>query len=69
MAHNLLRAGGVFAYFAGQTVKYSHEHLEALFRHFDDIRLLKVSGLTPPKNCDYWKHDYMVLPIARRSTD
>ena len=69
VARKLLRTGGVFAYFSGQTVKYSHEHLEALFRHFDDIRLLKVGGIKPPKDCDYWKHDYMVLPIARRSAD
>ena len=69
VANKLLKPGGIFTYFAGQSMQFSHVHLEALFDVFDSVRLYRVNGLNPPEDCDYWKLDYMVLASARSSAD
>lgn len=67
-ANRLLRPGGIFSYFAGQTEQFSHVHLEALFKHFEAVRLYRVGGLAPPEDCEYWHLDYMVLASARSTS-
>jgi guanidinoacetate N-methyltransferase len=61
IARDLLRPGGTFVYFAGQTTRFSEEHAEAMLKLFDDVRLFRVGGLEVPEDCDYWHGDDMVL--------
>ena len=66
IAYRLLRPGGIFVYFAGQTSRFSEEHAETMLDLFNEVRLLRVNGLRPPADCDYWNADYMVLASGRR---
>ena len=69
IARRLLRPDGVFSYFAGQPTEFSHLHLNALFTHFNVIKLYRVDGLEPPEECEYWHRDYMILASARVEGD
>ena len=61
IARKLLRPGGTFVYFAGQTTCFSEVHAEAMLELFPDVRLFRVDGLEVPEDCDYWDVDHMVL--------
>ena len=65
----LLRPGGVLAYYSGADLNFPRDQLELLLVHFDEVKLLKVSGLQPYPHpaCDYWNQDFMVVPVARKS--
>lgn len=66
LAPSLLTSDGVFVCYSDDTKQFRSEHLELLLTHFDEVTLRKVSGLTPPRDCEYWKHRHMVIPAARR---
>lgn len=68
-AKRLLRPGGTFVYFTGQTSRFSEEHAETLLELFDDVHLFRVNDLEPPEDCDYWDDDHMVLASGRRAID
>ncbi len=66
VAPSLLRGSGVFVCYSDDTKRFRSEHLELLLTHFDEVTLRKVTGLEPPKDCEYWQHGHMVIPAARR---
>lgn len=66
VAPSLLRDSGVFVCYSDDTKQFRSDHLELLLTHFDEVTLHKVTGLVPPKDCEYWKHSHMVIPAARR---
>ena len=68
-AKRLLRPGGTFVYFTGQTSRFSEEHSETLLELFDDVHLFRVNALEPPPDCDYWDEEHMVLASGRRGID
>ena len=69
VAKQLLRPGGTFVYFTGQTSSFDQEHARVLLDLFDDVHLFRVNGLEPPADCDYWGDDHMVLASGRRSRE
>ncbi len=63
----LLRNEGVFVYYSDETEEFRAEHLKLLLRHFDEVKLIKVSGLEPPPDCEYWDSSHMIVPVARKT--
>lgn len=65
----LLRPGGVLAYYSGADATFPRDQLEQLLTHFDEVLLLKVSGLAPYPHpaCDYWNQPFMVVPVATKA--
>jgi guanidinoacetate N-methyltransferase len=66
-AARLLRNGGAFVCYSDETVDFRSEHLELLLAEFDEVKLVKVSDLSPGQDCEYWKSTHMVVPVARRN--
>jgi guanidinoacetate N-methyltransferase len=67
IAPSLLRRGGIFVYYSDETFEFRSEHLAMLLTHFDEVKLIKVSGLKPGNDCEYWGADHMIVPVARRT--
>lgn len=63
-APNVLIPGGVLTMYSDETIDFRAEHLRLLLAHFDEVKLVKVTGLRPPPDCEYWQHDHMVIPVA-----
>ncbi len=65
LAPYLLRQHGVLTYYSDETIEFRVEHLKLLLTHFAKIKLIKVSGLKPFPNCEYWHDSTMIIPVAR----
>jgi guanidinoacetate N-methyltransferase len=68
IAPQLLRCNGILAYYSDENLDFRAEHLRLLLTYFNEVKLIKVSGLNPPLDCEYWHDECMVLPIARKIT-
>ena len=66
-APGLLRPGGVLTHYSDETIDFRPEHLRLLLDYFDEVKLLKVTGLRPTADCEYWHDSTMVVPIARKN--
>ncbi len=67
-APRLLRSRGILTLYSDETMNFRTEHLELLLTHFDEVKLVKVTGLQPPPDCEYWHETHMILPVARNLT-
>ncbi|HET7460745.1 MAG TPA: class I SAM-dependent methyltransferase [Longimicrobium sp.] len=56
-----LRPGGVFTYYSNEIDSVSRRHQRALFRHFREVSFTVCEPLYPPKDCNYWWADSMVV--------
>jgi spermidine synthase len=61
-----LRPGGVFTFYTGYADALPPEHMELLRKHFSSVRLYHVEGLKPPKDCQYFHHSRMVVPVCTK---
>jgi len=61
----LLRDEGTLVCYSDETITFRSEHLSLLLTSFDEVKLVKVSGLQPPEDCEYWSESHMVVPVAR----
>lgn len=68
VAPQLLRDGGFLTLYSNETIDFRPQHLKLLLSHFDEVKLIEVTGLTPPANCEYWRSDLMVIPVARKGS-
>jgi guanidinoacetate N-methyltransferase len=59
-----LRDGGVFTYYSNEIDSMARRHQRALFEHFRDISFSVCRPLFPPKDCNYWWADSMVITRA-----
>jgi guanidinoacetate N-methyltransferase len=60
----LLRPGGVLTLFSDETTEFRSEHLSLLLASFSEIRLLRLDGLEPPPDCEYWSSSTMTIPVC-----
>jgi spermidine synthase len=67
-APRLLTDTGTLVCYSDETIDFRGEHLRLLLEHFTEVKLVKVSGLCPPPECEYWQYDHMVVPVARCPT-
>jgi hypothetical protein len=65
-AAKCLRKGGIFTYYTNEIDTFSRRHQRLVFEHFDSLSLEVVRGLRPPKDCNYWWADSMVVAKAVR---
>jgi guanidinoacetate N-methyltransferase len=65
VASALLKPGGLLTYYSDETTDFRPDHLQLLLTHFDEVTLKKITGLEPYPDCEYWREDHMVVPIAR----
>lgn len=56
-----LNAGGLFTYYTGEIDSISNEHQRLLFKYFRQINICLEENLKPPKTCQYWWNDTMVV--------
>ncbi len=63
-ARPLLNAGGRLAVYSDETTDFRPEHLKLWLENFDEVRLVKVEGLEPPADCEYWSTSTMVIPVG-----
>jgi spermidine synthase len=59
-----LREGGVFTYYSNEIDSVSRRHQRRLFEFFSTVTFSVVRPLFPPKDCNYWWADSMVLARA-----
>jgi len=65
-AFRLLKDDGVFTYFSDEPLDISKPHLQELRKAgFANVGF-KICRVRPPKTCEYWKHDTLVVPIVRK---
>ena len=65
-AHRLLKPGGIFTYYSDEREKLSEEHLALLeSAGFKSIKT-HLCEISPPENCEYWDHKYIVVPEVRK---
>jgi len=64
----VLRRGGILTYYSGVACGFPDDQIRLLLTHFDEVKLLKVSGLEPYPHpaCDYWNQPCMIVPVARK---
>jgi guanidinoacetate N-methyltransferase len=67
-APRLLSDRGTLVCYSDETTEFRSEHLTLLLSRFDEVKLVKVAGLTPPADCEYWQGDHMIVPVARCPT-
>ena len=65
LAPRLLRPGGVLTLYSDETLNFRREHLALLLTYFDEVKLIKITGLRPPPDCEYWQEGTMVIPVAK----
>lgn len=56
-----LRPGGVFSYYSNEIDSLSRRHQRALLKHFREISFTVCEPLYPPRDCNYWWADSMVV--------
>ena len=65
-AFRLLKDDGVFTYFSDEPKGISERHQKELKKAgFTGINF-KICKVKPPKTCDYWKHNTIVIPIVKK---
>ena len=64
VARKLLKPDGVLTYYSDETTRFRAEHLHLLLSHFKRVELIRVDGLQPPADWEYWSADHMIVPIA-----
>lgn len=67
-AYRLLKVGGVFTYFSDERNKISNKHLYELKKAgFKSTNIdYKICRVFPPKSCEYWKHNTIIVPIITK---
>lgn len=60
----ILKRKGRLTFFPDETVPFRQDHLTLLLNHFSEVHLHRLDGLKPPKGCEYWEHNSMVVPIC-----
>jgi spermidine synthase len=59
-----LRPGGIFTYYSNEIDSVSRRHQRALFKYFRQISFSVCTPLFPPKDCNYWWADSMIIAKA-----
>jgi len=65
-ARELLQVGGVLTVYSDETTDFRPEHLKLWLDNYEEVRLVKVEGLQPPPDCEYWNQTTMVIPVGTR---
>jgi guanidinoacetate N-methyltransferase len=63
-AQKLTAAGGTFTFYSGCEFGLPLRLQDELLRRFGTVRLERVSGLTPPDDCNYWISSQMIVAFA-----
>jgi spermidine synthase len=61
-----IKKGGLFTYYSNEIDSVSRRHQRCLLQHFDSVTFSVVRPLFPPKDCNYWWADSMVLISATK---
>lgn len=61
-----LRPGGAFTYYSGAPNTLPEDRLEFLLNHFTEVSMFKLSGLNPPRDCQYYRSSTMIVPVCRK---
>ncbi len=61
-----LNPGGVLTFYSDAARSLSGDILELILDRFDEVKLIKVSGLQPPPDCQYWSSSSMLVPVCRK---
>ena len=56
-----LKDGGIFTYYSNEIDSVSRRHQRALFKYFKEISCSVCHPLFPPKDCNYWWADSMII--------
>ena len=59
-----LNPGGVFTFFSATSDRIPPKHLELLEQSFTECRYYNVTGLRPPKDCQYYQSSKMLVPVC-----
>lgn len=59
-----LKPGGVFTFYGGEPDVLPDEDMELLGSLFSEVSIEYATGLKPPQDCQYYKHDRMLVPIC-----
>jgi guanidinoacetate N-methyltransferase len=59
-----LKQGGIFTYYSNEIDSVSRRHQRALLKHFTSATFSVCHPLFPPKDCNYWWADSMVVVKA-----
>ena len=59
-----LKPGGVFTYYSGCPEKVPDKSMELLRSCFSRVDFHHVTGLNPPKDCQYYSESKMVVPVC-----
>ena len=60
-ASDHLKPGGIFTYYTNEIDSFSRRHQRLVLKHFSSFALSVVRPLYPPKDCNYWWADSMVV--------
>ncbi len=65
-AYKKLKKGGVFTYYSDEIKKFGKVHLRELQKVGFNLKNIKsrVATVFPPKDCDYWKANTILVPIV-----
>jgi guanidinoacetate N-methyltransferase len=61
------RPGGRFTFYTGCEIGLLLRLQDELFRRFGKLSLERVSGLSPPVDCNYWIASEMVVVVAEKA--
>lgn len=67
-ARDLLRVDGLLTVYSDETTDFRPDHLQLWLDNYEEVRLVKVEGLEPPADCEYWSSSTMVIPVGVRKT-
>lgn len=59
-----LRRGGVFTFYGSFPDKLPDEDAALINEHFSEFETFIVEGVKPPKNCQYYGADRMLVPVC-----
>lgn len=66
-AYRLLKDDGIFTYFSDEPLEISRRHLIELHKAgFKNIKY-KLCRVCPPRGCEYWTHNTIVVPMISKS--
>jgi guanidinoacetate N-methyltransferase len=66
VAPKLLKKNGVLTFFSDEKIPFRSKHLTLIFENFDEVKLVNIKGLNPPKHCEYWRENYMIIPVCKK---
>lgn len=61
-----LRPGGVFTFYTGFAEALPDYQMALLNEHFSSIRTFPLTGLEPPKDCQYYSDSQMIVPVCTK---